>query len=94
MKSKNSADCLTSNTEMKGKMSVDLKINQQKLTSLKKTDFFFFFLRNRISRTCETKLKRLPMCVTGFLEGEENDQGAEKIYEGIMVDRTLNLAQH
>ena len=71
---------------------MDLKINQQKLTSLKK--IFFFFLRNRISRTCGTKLKRLHMCITGFLEGEENDQGAEKIYEGIMVDRTLNLVEH
>ena len=73
-------------------MSVDLKINQQKLTSLKKTDFFF--LSNRISRTYMIKLKRLHMCAPGFLEGEENDQGAEKIYEGIMVDRTLNLVEH
>lgn len=70
---------------------MDLKINQQKLTSLKKTDFF---VSNRISRTCKTKLKRLHMCATGFPEGEENDQGAEKIYEGIMVDRTLNLVEH
>jgi len=34
------------------------------------------------------------MCITGFLEAEENDQGAEKVYEGIMVDRTLNLVEH
>ena len=34
------------------------------------------------------------VCITGFLEGEENDQGAEKIYEVIIVDRTLNLVEH
>ena len=92
MKSKNSAGCLTSKTERKGE---SVSGPEDKSTEINQSEEdFFFFLRNRISRTCGTKLKRLHMCITGFLEGEENDQGAEKIYEGIMVDRTLNLVEH
>ena len=33
------------------------------------------------------------MCITGFLEAEENDQGAEKVYEGIILENEYNNKQ-
>ena len=40
-------------------------------------------------------IKKVNICVTGFLEGEENDKGAEeKKYEEIMADRILHLVKY